>query len=172
MRREQKVLETQSLKERLEKAKVLLFAEYSGLKVREMNELRMKLRKEKSSLKVVKNRLMKRVLKEQGLEALEKYFTGPTALATSEVDPVIPAKTLIEFAKTHAKLTLKGGFLDGRVLSPREVDMLAKTPPREVLLARALASMNAPATNLAGVLAAIPRKVLYALNAIKEKKQA
>ena len=172
MRREQKVLETQSLKERLEKAKVMLFADYRGLKVREMNELRMKLRKEKSSLKVVKNRLMKRVLKEHGLEALEKYFTGPTALATSEVDPVVPAKTLIEFAKAHAKLSLKGGFLDGRVLSAREVDQLAKTPPREVLLARALASMNAPATNLAGVLAAIPRKVLYALNAIKEKKQA
>jgi large subunit ribosomal protein L10 len=172
VRREQKVLETQSLAERLEKAKVLLFADYRGLKVREMTELRTKLRKEKSSLKVVKNRLMRRVLKERGLEALEQYFTGPTALATSDIDPIIPAKALIEFAKAHEKLALKGGFLDGRVLSAREIIMLAKTPPREVLLARALASMNAPATNLAGVLAAIPRKVLYALNAIKEKKQA
>ena len=172
MRRDQKVQEAQSLKERLEKAKVLLFAEYRGLKVREMTELRTKLRKEKSLLKVVKNRLMKRVLKEHGLEALEKYFTGPTALATSEVDPVVPAKMLTEFAKTHEKLTLKGGYLDGRVLSARDVETLSKTPPREVLLARALASMNAPATNLVGVLAAVPRKLLYALNAIKETKQA
>jgi len=172
VRREQKVEEVASLKERMEKAKVMLFASYRGLKVSEMTELRGKLRKERASLKVVKNRLMKRVLKEHGMEALAKYFTGPTALATSEADPVVPAKALTEFAKGHEKLALKGGWLEGRELTARDIDALAKMPSREVLLARALASMNAPATNLVGVLAAVPRKVLYALNAIKETKQA
>lgn len=172
MRKEEKVTQQQALAKRLEKAKVMIFADYRGLKVSQVTDLRMKLRKESSALKVVKNRLMKRALKDAGLSALDKYFTGPTALATSEVDPVTPAKTVFEFAKTHDKFSLKGGYLEGRQLTVADIEMLAKMPSREVLLSRALASMNAPATNFACVLSAVPRKLLYALNAIKETKQA
>lgn len=172
MRKEEKVTQQQSLSQRLEKAKVMIFADYRGLKVSEVTDLRMKLRKESSSLKVVKNRLMKRVLKDAGLTELDKYFTGPTAVATSEVDPVTPAKAVFEFAKAHEKFSLKGGYLEGKTLTVADIEMLAKMPSRDVLLARALASMNAPATNLACVLSAVPRKLLYALNAIKETKQA
>jgi large subunit ribosomal protein L10 len=169
--KDQKVQEVKALSERIEKAKALLFAGYRGLKVSEITELRSKLRTGKSSLKVVKNRLMKRVLKERGMESLTEYFTDPTALATADADPVAPAKILVEFAKGHEKFKVKGGFLDGAVLTAKDIEALAKLPSREVLLARALSSMNAPATNLAGVLAAIPRKLLYALNAIKATKQ-
>lgn len=172
MRKEVKVKEMESLTTRVEKAKALIFADYRGLKVSEVTELRTKLRKEKGSLKVVKNRLMKRVLKEHGMEAIAKYFSGPTAVAASDVDVIPPAKIMVEFAKAHEHLSLKGGFLDGKELSALDVETLAKMPPREVLLARALASLNAPATNMAAVLAAVPRKLLYALNAIKETKQA
>jgi large subunit ribosomal protein L10 len=172
VRKEEKVQEVKNLSDRVEKAKVLLFADYRGLKVSEVTELRMKLRKEQSSLKVVKNRLMKRVLKQFNIEFLEKYFTGPTALAASDVDPVVPAKALVEFARTHGKLSLKGGYLDGKDLTAAQIEALAKMPSREVLLARALSSMMAPATNLVGVLAAVPRKLVYAVNAIKEKKQS
>jgi len=168
----EKTQEVKNLAERLERAKVLIFADYRGLKVSEMTELRSNLRKDETWFKVVKNRLMKRALKESGLEALDKYFTGPTALATSEVDPVNPAKALVDFSKSHGKLEVKGGFLDGKDLSPADIQLLARIPSREVLLARALASRNAPATNLAGVLVAVPRKLLYALNAVKETKQA
>ncbi len=172
MNKDEKTQEVKKLAERIEKAKVLIFADYRGLKVSEMTELRANLRKDETWFKVVKNRLVKRALKESGLEALEKYFMGPTALASSEVDPVNPAKALVGFSKGHDKLEVKGGFLDGKDLSPADIQSLARMPSREVLLARALASMNAPATNLAGVLAAVPRKLLYALNAIKETKQA
>lgn len=171
MNKEQKVQEVKNLSDRIEKAKALIFTGYRGLKVHEMTELRAKLRKGGSSLKVVKNRLMKRVLKERGLDALSGYFREPTALASSDADPVNPAKILVEFAKGHGKLMLKGGYLDGSVLSAAEIEALARLPSREVLIARALMSMNAPATNLVGVLAAVLRKLLYALNAIKATKQ-
>lgn len=171
MDREQKGQEMKSLAQRVEKAKALIFASYRGLTVAQMTDLRMKLRKGESTFKVVKNRLMKRVLKEKGMESLEGYFRDPTALATSDADPVSPAKILVEFAKANAKLALKGGFMDGAVLSAADIESLAKLPSREVLIARALGSMQAPATNIAGVLAAVPRKLLYALNAIKETKQ-
>jgi len=172
VKREEKVLEVEGLSERVKKSQVMIFTDYRGLKVSEMTELRSKLGEGESQFKVVKNRLFKRVLKEQGLEVLEKYFTGPTALATSEVDPVTPAKALVDFAKVHAHLELKGGYLEGKDLTPADIIALAKMPSRDELLARALGSMNAPATNMAGVLAAVPRKLLYALNAIKDTKQA
>lgn len=171
MNREQKKLEIVNLAERLDRAKALIFAGYRGLKVAEMTELRSRLHKGHSTFKVVKNRLMKRILKERGLQHLEGYFTDPTALASSETDPVIPAKILVEFAKGSDKLQVKGGFLDGRVLSRQEVEALARTPSREVLLARALGSMQAPATNMVGVLVALPRKLLYALQAIMATKE-
>ncbi len=171
MRREQKVKEIDALTKRMEAAKAMIFTDYRGMKVSELNDLRSKLRKEQSSLKVVKNRLMKLVLKAHGLENLSSHFTGPTALISSESDPVSPAKIVMAFAKDHANLILKGGYLDGSALTAGDIDRLSKMPSREELLARALASMNAPATNMAGVLAAIPRKLVYALNAIKESKQ-
>lgn len=170
MNRDQKVQEVKKLSERIEKAKALIFADYRGLKVSEMTELRTKLRQGSSVLKVVKNRLMKRVLKERGMDALMQYFVNPTALATSDADPAHPAKILVEFAKEHERLTLKGGYLDGSVLSAKDIETLASLPSREVLIAKFLGSMNAPASNLVGVLTALTRKLLYALNAIKETK--
>lgn len=154
----------------MEKAKALVFAGYRGLRVSEMTDLRARLRKGQSTIKVVKNRLMKRALRERGLEQLEEFFRDPTALAMSDGDPVSPSKILAEFAKSHDRLQIKGGFMDGRVLSAKEVDAIAKMPSREVLLSRALGSMQAPATNIVGVLAAVPRTLLYALNAIRETK--
>jgi len=170
--KQEKRNEVENLTDRLKKAQVMIFADYRGLKVSEVTDLRAKLREGESQFKVVKNRLFKRVLKDQGLDVLDKYFTGPTALATSEVDPVSPAKALVDFAKGHDHLELKGGYLDGKDMTPEDIIALAKMPSREELLARVLGSISAPATNMAGVLAAVPRKLLYALNAIKDTKEA
>ena len=170
MNRQEKVEEVVKLSDRFKKAKALIFAGYRGLKVAEMTELRMKLKKSASVMKVVKNRLVRRVLEQEGMKDLEKYFIEPTALATSESDPAAVAKVLVEFAKDHDKLKIKGGYLDGKFLDLKSIDVLAKLPSREVLLSRAMASMNAPATNLACVLSALPQKLARAINAIKEKK--
>ena len=172
MKKSEKVEQINQLTKRLESAKAMIFAGYRGLKVAEMNELRSKLRQEQSQFKVVKNRLIKRALKEKGMADLEQYVDGPTALATSEAEPVSVAKVLMGFIKDHQQLDIRGGFLEGSILSAKDIQTLAKLPSREVLLGRALACMQAPATNIAGILIAVPRKLLYALNAIKETKQA
>jgi large subunit ribosomal protein L10 len=172
MNRQEKELEVGKLSDRIKKARALIFTGYRGLKVAEITELRMKLRKSASVMKVVKNRLVKRVLKQEGLADLEKYFREPTAIASSEADPAAVAKILVEFAKDHQALKLKGGYLEGRMMDVAQIETLAKLPSREVLLSKALGSMLAPATNLACVLSALPQKLVRAINAIKETKKA
>ncbi len=172
MNKEQKTLEVSRIAERFEKAKAMIFADYRGLKVSEMTELRAKLRENGASMRVVKNRLVKRVLKERGLENLNEFFTGPTAIASAEEDPVAPAKILAEFAKVHGALNLKAGLMDGDVLTKAQIEHLATLPSKDVLLARVLATMNAPATNMVGVLAAIPRQLVTVIDAIRKKKES
>lgn len=171
MNKEQKSKEITTLTSKIEKAKALIFADYRGLKVSAITDLRMKLGKNQSKLKVVKNRLMKRALKDRGLDMLAPFFVDPTAVASSDADPVAPAKILVEFAKTNDKLKIKGGFVDGSPVTIAQIEALAKLPSKEVMLSRVLASMQAPATNLACLLKALPRNLVYALDAIKEKKQ-
>ncbi len=171
MDKNQKLQEVTQINDRFEKAKALIFADYRGLKVSEINELRAKLRENDSTMKVVKNRLVKRVLKERGLESLSEFFVDPTAIASTEADPVTPAKILVEFAKAHEALTLKAGFLDGALISKAQIEFLATLPSKDVLIAKALASMNAPATNFVGVLAAIPRQLVTVIDAIRKQKE-
>lgn len=170
MNRKEKEREVEVLSERLKKAKALIFTDFKQLKVAEMTLLRSELRKTNSRLKVIKNRLARMVLEKEGLKDLEGYVDGPTAVASSESDPASVAKVLVEFAKEHEFLKLRGGFAEGRKLTVKEIDTLAKLPSRDVLISKMLASMNAPATNLALVLAALPQKLVRAINAIKEKK--
>jgi large subunit ribosomal protein L10 len=172
VKKSRKIEEIQSLTDRVDNAKAMIFAGYRGLGVEQMNDLRTKLREGDSEIKVVKNRLMKRVLKEKDLDDLSEFFTNPTAVASSDVDPVNVAKVLVEFAKANDKLEIKGGFLDGASLTISEINALAMLPSRDVLLGRALASMSAPATNFVGVLAAVPRSLVCALSAIKDTKEA
>jgi len=171
MNRQEKVQELQNLTERFQKAKALIFADYRKLKVSEMNQLRSELRKSDCTLKVIKNRLAKRVLEQEGLKDLEQYIDGPTALAASETEIAGVAKALVEFAKDHEFLKLRGGLLEGKVIGLKEIDALAKLPSREVLLGRLLAAMNSPATNLACVLNAVPQKLVRTIDAIRETKK-
>ncbi|MBI4126816.1 MAG: 50S ribosomal protein L10 [Deltaproteobacteria bacterium] len=170
MNRTQKEVEIQKLGKQFSEAKAFLFSGYRGLKVQAITTLRGQLRKERVGLKVVKNRLVKRVLAERGLNDLEQFLDGPTALAWAESDPVSAAKVLVEFAKENESLVLRGGWLEGKTITLKDIETLAKLPSREVLLAKALGSMQAPATNFARVLAAVPKALVTALNAIKEKK--
>lgn len=171
MNRIQKEKEIVSLKERLEAAKVFVFAGYRGLKVSQISDLRTKLRKGASRLKVIKNRLAKRSLDDKGLSALSAMIDGPTAIATSEGDAAQAIKILIDFAKDNERFQLRGGYLEGKEITLQQLQVISKLPAREVLLAKAFGSMQAPASNLVGVLAAIPRKLVTVVNALKETKQ-
>lgn len=171
MDKQTKIQEVANINDRFEKAKTLIFADYRGLKVGEMADLRAKLRESESSMKVVKNRLVKRVLKERGLEDLNEFFTDPTAIASTETDPAAPAKILVEFAKKCGALQIKAGFMDGALLTKAQIEYLATLPSKDELLANALASMSAPATNFAMVLAAIPRQLATVIDAIRKQKE-
>jgi large subunit ribosomal protein L10 len=108
--------------------------------------------------------------KEAGIEGLEDFLTGPTAVAFGMTDVVSPAKVLTEFAKTNDKLQIKAGVLDKKILTPDNVKALADIPPREVLLSMVLRGMQGPISGLVNVLQGNIRNLVYTLAAIQEKK--
>jgi large subunit ribosomal protein L10 len=104
---------------------------------------------------------------------LAPYFKGPTAVAMTSSDPVAAAKVLAKFAKDQtAAFKLKGAVLSGKSISVADIQALSELPSREVLIAKMLGSMNAPATNFVGVLAAVPGSFVRALDAIRQQKTA
>ncbi|PIR17313.1 MAG: 50S ribosomal protein L10 [Deltaproteobacteria bacterium CG11_big_fil_rev_8_21_14_0_20_49_13] len=171
MNRTQKQETVKTFTEKVKNAKAFILADYLGLTVAQMTSLRRKLDKDKSSMRVVKNRLFKRALKDLSIEGLDTFLKGTVAMVYSNDDPILPAKVLAHFAKDNEKLKIKAGFMDNKVMTAKMLHEIASLPSREILLAKLLGTMNAPATNIVGVIAAVPRQLVTALNAIKEKKQ-
>lgn len=172
MNRDNKEQLVAELAEKLASAKATFLADYRGLNVEQLNKLRSELRAAGVEYRVVKNTLLRLAAQGTGAAALDPFLEGPTAIAIAGQDPVAPAKILSEFAKTNAKFELKGGALEGKTLSVEDVKALAELPSREQLLAMMLGSLNAPATNFVGVLAAIPRSLVQVLAAIQDQKAA
>lgn len=160
------------LREKLENSESVILADYRGLNVAEMTELRAKLREVGVEFSVVKNTLTWIAAKDLGLEDLEEHLKGPTALAFGLEDAIAPAKELVKFAKDHKKLELKAGVLSGKVISADEVKALADMPSREELLSKTLGAFMSPMTSFASVLNALPRNLVYVVEAIREKKEA
>lgn len=158
--------------EKLGASQGVVLTDYRGLNVAEVTELRSKLREAGVEFKVLKNTLTRRAANEVGIEGLDPYLEGPTAIAFGVNDPVSPAKILAEFAKAHKNLEIKAGILEGKVIDIEGVKALADLPSREELLAKALAGMQSPLYGFAGVLQANLRNLVYVLNAIKEKQEA
>jgi len=167
-----KVSLVEEVQDKFKRANATFVAEYQGIKAQEMNEFRAALRKTSMDFKVVRNTLARRAVKGTALESLASELTGPTAIAFSYSDAAAAAKTLVQFAKEQPRLKLKVGTLGEKVITVREITGLAELPSRDVLLAKMLGSMKAPMTGIAGVLAGVPRKFLFALNAIKDQKAA
>lgn len=172
MNKDSKAQVIAELAAKLANAKATYVADYRGLNVEQVNDLRGKLRNAGAEYQVVKNTLLHLAAKDTPQACLDPFLAGPTALAIAAGDPVAPAKVLSDFAKANAKFELKGGALEGRVLSVAEIVALADLPSREVLLAKMLGSMSAPATNFVGVLAAVPRSLVQVLAAIQDQKAA
>lgn len=170
LKREDKIREVETLKKKFQAAKAILFAENKGLKVAQITQLRKELRKEKVSIRVVKNRLLKRTLQEAKIEGLESLIAGSVTLSFTETDPVIAAKVLIQFGKENEGLVVKGGYVDGRALNAERVKALAALPSREELYVMLLRCLNQPATQMMNVLAGIPRNLVNVLEAIRKQK--
>ena len=136
-----------------------VFVNYSGINVNEDTEMRVKLREENVDYTVIKNTLMRFAIKNVGFEELDPILNGTTSLAVSKDDPIAPARVIKEFADKFSNyFEIKGGFMDGKVLSVSEVNALANIPPLQVLQAQLLGTMLAPIVSLAVVLKAAAEK--------------
>ncbi len=147
----------------------VIVTDYRGLRVAELEQLRRSLRENGAILEIVKNRLLKLALSQVGLEMPREWLEGTTAVAFchSEVPPV--AKAISDFARESEYLVVKGGLLGSSAMSAEQVKALASLPPREVLLAQVLGTIQAPAAQMAGVIASGIRQVLSVLQAYVDK---
>jgi len=159
------------LSDKMKSAKAMIFADFRGLTVEQDTELRAALRKAGVEYRVIKNTLARFAAKENNLDELDSYFNGPTAMASSDTDPVAPAKVLSEFVKKFENLELKVGVVEGKVIDTKGIKELADLPSREVLIARVLGGFNAPISGLVNVLNANIRGLVVALNQIAEQKE-
>lgn len=173
--RAEKVAVVDEVKERLSAADATVLADYRGIDVPGMAELRRALREAGGDLKIYKNSLVRFAARDLGLE-IEEMLIGPTALAfvskgdDGSGDPVLVAKALRDFAKGNGNLEVKGGLLGDRLLTAAEMDQLAKVAPRDELLARFAGGLAAPLQQLAGLLQALPRDFAYGLTALIDEK--
>ena len=158
------------LQEKISAAKVLIISDYRKVNVKEMTALRRKLVKEKSELKIVKNTLLKRALAACGYTGLDQHLSGPTAVLFGYEDPIVPLKLLVEYVEEIEKGELRGGLVEGIVVDQKEIAALSKLPPKEILIAKVIGGFKSPLYGLVNVLQGNIRKLVYALNAIREKK--
>lgn len=129
-------------------------AEYRGLSVAEITELRRALRAEGVDMKVYKNTLASKAADDAGYGDLKNFLVGPNALAFGS-DETAAARVMAKFAKTHKALVLKGGVVDGKVVDEKSIDALAKLPNREGMLSMLLSVLNAPVSSFARVVKAV-----------------
>jgi len=169
-KREDKQQVVSEVREDLQRAKAAIVTDYRGLNVAQISTLRRALRAEKVKYAVVKNTLAKRAARDLGLESLDVYLDGPTAIAFSFDDPVAPAKVLAKYTKEFDKLQVKGGLLEGVLVDPDGIKALADLPSREVLLGMVAGAFAAPMTGFAGAMQAVLRKFVGTLSAVRDQK--
>ena len=151
------------------KAKSIVVAEYRGLEVGRMTELRAKARKSGVYLRVLKNTLARRAVEGTPFAGLSQHMKGPLVYGISP-DPVATAKVLNEFARANDKLVIRAGAMPDAVISAREVTALALMPSREELLANLLGTMQAPIAQFARTLNEVPARFVRTLAAIRDKR--
>ncbi len=170
---EAKKQEVQEIKKLFDSSESAVVVSYGGISVEEITALRAKFREANVTYKVLKNTLVKRAVEDLNMPEFEEKLEGPSAFAFG--DAVSPAKVIAEFLKDKenaGKMEIKGGIVEGRYIDEKGIMALSKLPTREELLAKMLGSMNAPVSNLVGVLSATLRSLLYALNAVKDQKES
>ncbi len=157
------------LAEDLSKVQALIITDYRGLPTAELAKLRNQLRGMKSGMHVTKNTLILLALKRAGMPAPEDLLEGPTAVAFCYTDIAGPAKAIADFMKDKETFKLKGAIMGGSVLRGAEANALATLPTRDQLFSKLLGTINAPAQQVAGVMASGIRQVLYVLKARAEQ---
>jgi large subunit ribosomal protein L10 len=174
MHKEQKEFLVAELTERLRTSQTLLVADYRGLTMTQIDDLRGELLKHGARFSVVKNTLTRRAAEAAGADALLALLEGPSAIAFLEADgdPVAAAKALSDAARTTRILQIRGGVLEGRAMSSDEVESLAKLPPADVVRAQVLGAITAPLTTIVGLFTAPLQNLIGLIDARIEQLQA
>jgi len=148
-----------------------VLANYRGVTVSEMTELRKTARENKVYLRVIRNTLLKKAVKGTEFECIQEVLTGPTILALSEEDPGAAARVLKDFAKENDEFVIKALSVGGELLDASQIDRLAKLPTHDQALSILMSVMLAPVTKLARTLNEVPSKATRAVAAVRDQKQ-
>ena len=159
---QEKIESVEDLKRRLSGVKTVLLAEYRGLTVQQLSDLRKQLRSVSAEYKVVKNRLAKLALSDN-LTAVKGLLKGPTGMILAKDDPVAVAKALHTFARTNQALVIKAGYVDGQMLEPAGLKALADLPSKEAIRSQIVGALQGPMAQLVGLLQAPQRELVYVL---------
>ena len=152
--------EVSKLAEKMKEAKLILLTDYRGINVADVTSLRNDLRNANAEYTVIKNNITKRALAECGIEGLDEQLEGPTAVIMTTEDYLEPTKAIYNFTKDHDFYKIKGGVVEGKVMTAEEIVTLAKLPSREQLLSM-----------LAGALLGNISKLAVALDQVKVQKE-
>ncbi len=169
---EQKKQQVAELVEAFQAANVGVLVNYSGITVEDDTKLRKQLREAGCQYKVVKNTLLHLAFEQAGIEGMDEFLNGTTAIAYSDAGYTEAPKILSDYAKDHDNYSIKAGFVDGDLVDAKGISELAKLPSKEVLIAQVLGGFNAPIQGFANVLNGTLRGLVIALNAIAEKQSA
>jgi large subunit ribosomal protein L10 len=166
-----KNLETvKSLTEKLDKANAIYFTDYLGLDVVSITKLRKEFVSNDIEFTIAKNTLIKLAAKDAGMQGLDEFLNGPTAMALSYNDPTNPAKVIKNFLKDFDKPAVKGMILDGQVFEGEEFEKIASLPSKEQLLSKLVGMLNSPMSKLSSTLGSPVSGLLGALEQLNSKK--
>ena len=170
MPRPEKVKIVEGLAGDFDAAGSVFVADYAGLSVTDITDLRSQLRQAGVSMKVAKNTLLRLAAKQAGVPELAEYFAGPTAVAFGEKDPVAGAKILQEFFTRLERPKVRAFMVEGKAYPGENLKAIADLPPREIILAQLVAAVESPITGLVGTLDAVIRDFVGTVDAIARKK--
>lgn len=159
-----------NLSETFKSSPSIFVVEYKGLNVKEFEKLREGVKEASANLKVVKNSLLKKASEKTDIEQINELFVGPTAVAICEQDSPKVAKVFVDSLDDLPALKIKGGIVEGKVVDFEEIKQISKLPSREELITKFITLLSTPMSNVAMTLKQMQTKVVYALNAVKDKK--
>lgn len=171
MNRDEKAAVIAELNDSFNRSNFSVVADYCGLTVAELEKIRRELRGCDSEIRIAKNTFLKRAVADTSHVSLHDDFVGTTAVVTSYGDPVRVAKVVAKCAEDYEEFQIKSAILGSERIDGAKIVALSKLPAKEVLLGQLLSVMNGVPTAMVRVLSAVPRKLLYGLQAIKHEKE-
>ena len=160
------------LKAALLSSKITIVSDYKGTTVHELTTLRRNIQAAGGDLTIAKNTLIKKAVESDSSFDVISEFLEPTAVAYTSGDPVPVAKAITEYIKKVKKTSVKGGILEGKKILEADITQISELPSKEVLIAKMLGSLNAPAQNVVYALSGVSRNLVYALEAIRKQKES